>query len=198
MWVEIFPDYKVNEEGQVLSFKRNRMRYLKASVNQKGDLVVGIYIDGKLKQKRVSHLVAQAFLPNPDNKPLVKHLDGDKFNNRVENLQWCTPAEESINAKLTDEQIIFVRDNHEKFTQKQLAKIFGVDYATINRIQMRETCKFKGGLERESKRKPVPEEIRAEIKRLYVKGLPGFGARGLAKKFGIGQTTVRRILGLEL
>ncbi len=62
---------------------------------------VTIYKNGKRKDFQVHRLVADAFIPNPDNKPQVNHIDGNKLNNVVENLEWVTRSENQLHAKRT-------------------------------------------------------------------------------------------------
>ena len=79
--------YEVSNKGNVRNVRRNTL--LKFSNNQ-GYKQVYLYKNGIRKGFRVHRLVAQAFLLNPDNLPCVNHLDEDKTNNNVTNLEWCT------------------------------------------------------------------------------------------------------------
>ena len=60
--------------------------------------VVRIKLNNKFKTYYVHRLVAETFIPNPDNKPIVNHIDANKLNNRVDNLEWCTKQENEKHA----------------------------------------------------------------------------------------------------
>lgn len=88
--------YEVSSLGRVRSLDRydsrnhfRRGRILKLSYDTVGYLIVGLHSNGKAKIYLVHRLVAQAFIPNPDNLPEVNHIDEDKTNNRVDNLEMC-------------------------------------------------------------------------------------------------------------
>ena len=85
--IEGFTDYKVNENGEVYSIKRNKI--LK-QYERKNYLGVYLYQNNKRKFKAVHRLVAEAFIDNPYNLPQVNHKDENSMNNNVSNLEWCT------------------------------------------------------------------------------------------------------------
>ena len=83
--------YQISPEGEVYSYYKNRL--LNPVTNSSGYKVVLLYKDKKPTLFYVHRLVAQAFIPNPNNLPQINHLDEDKTNNNVSNLAWCTCKE---------------------------------------------------------------------------------------------------------
>lgn len=73
-------------------------KILNPAKDSKGYLRVAIWKNGKQHTYKVHRLVADAFIPNPENKPQVNHIDGNKQNNNVENLEWCTNQENQIHS----------------------------------------------------------------------------------------------------
>lgn len=129
---EIFRDvvgyegkYKVSNLGNVLSLNfcgTNKPRLLKAKQHHTGYMLVRL-TNGK--NKLVHTLVAQAFIPNPENKRCVNHKDGNKRNNNVANLEWCTHKENvqhAIQTGLRDPHNNNARSGRENAQSKQIAQ----------------------------------------------------------------------------
>jgi hypothetical protein len=94
-----FEDYQVSNYGEVWSDKSET--YVIGHTNTEGYRTVGIRNSiSKRYHIRVHRLVAEAFILNPENKPLVDHIDGDPTNNIVTNLRWCTHLENQWNKKV--------------------------------------------------------------------------------------------------
>ncbi|MFR9164764.1 MAG: NUMOD4 domain-containing protein [Dysgonomonas sp.] len=80
--------YLISSFGRVKSIINNKI--LTPCIVRTNGLVVGLMRNGKVEKRQVSRLVAAAFIPNPDNKPCVDHIDGVRFHNFVDNLRWCS------------------------------------------------------------------------------------------------------------
>lgn len=115
--------YACTTTGEIWSYKTNK--FLSPSVNKRGYKHVVFVDNGKRYDYRVSRLIALTFLENPDDKGQVNHIDGNKLNNCVENLEWCTPEE---NIKHAKEHHLFKATTHNppKFTKEgpQVAYLF--------------------------------------------------------------------------
>ena len=86
----------VDENGNVFSTKTGK--FLKPSLNKKGYLQISFYSDDGRVTRKVHRIVAETFIDYPDEKPTVNHIDGDKANNAVSNLEWATYSENQQHA----------------------------------------------------------------------------------------------------
>jgi hypothetical protein len=157
--------YQVSNHGRFKSLSRimlmrGKHPYMSKDViviggyNKYGYHTIGLRKENLAPKKTfIAHrIVAQVFIPNPENKPQVNHINGVKADNRVENLEWNTASENAIHAynnklmvgriginnpqsKLTELDIIEIRKSN--IQQKDLAIIYKVSRAVICRIKKR-------------------------------------------------------------
>ena len=92
--------YQVSNLGRVKSLYTNSI--LKGCKHINGYLGVNLYKNGSKSTKKIHRLVAQAFIPNPENKSQVNHIDENKTNNMVSNLEWMTAKENSNHGTRTE------------------------------------------------------------------------------------------------
>ena len=90
--------YKIYSNGDVLGLKRNK--FLKPFKNTIGYLQVELWKDGKGKKFLVHRLQGIHFIPNPENKSCIDHINRDKLDNRIENLRWATHEENMSNKSI--------------------------------------------------------------------------------------------------
>ena len=95
MEIEGYENYLIYEDGKVYS--KHSKRYLKQNDNRNGYLYVNLYQDGKLKHHTIHRLVGVYYIPNPENKPFLDHINRNRKDNRIENLRWVTKSENCQN-----------------------------------------------------------------------------------------------------
>jgi hypothetical protein len=151
--IDKFKDlYEISSIGRVRSNSR-KARILKPGSNKQGYRQVSLGKDWKFNTFRINRLVAIAFIPNPDNKPQVNHINGIKWDDRVENLEWVTAKENSIHAfkiglktindlcmkkkieavkKLLNKSLINIVTNEEYESLKEASFKTSIPYGTIS------------------------------------------------------------------
>ena len=148
---EIYNKYYVTKDGQVF----NNFKKLNPSFNGKGYLILGLMIDGKRRVISVHRLVALSYIPNPLSLPEVNHIDGNRSNNNVDNLEWCTHSENikhsyklenrsavgvnNANCKTNIEDVIHICEYLQDNIKPSKIRDMGYDYELIRKIKRRST-----------------------------------------------------------
>lgn len=116
--------YEVSNKGRVRSFYTREAKVLKPSINKDGYLKAGLSKDGKMYLKSIHRLVASAFIPNIGDKPQVNHIDGDKTNNTVDNLEWVT-CKENIQHAWNTGLSRMTKERKKKLSESHKGKLAG-------------------------------------------------------------------------
>ena len=132
---------KPRKNGNGRSYTQKE-KLLKQTFTSTGYKKVELYKDGKRKGFKVHRLVAIAFIPNPDNKPEVNHIDGNKINNNIDNLEWVTSSENSIHAYETGlspnkkelDEIRIIELYNKGASKEEISRMFDVSNVVIARI----------------------------------------------------------------
>lgn len=183
--------YRITPEGKVYSQTKRKIplvgkgmeftgqfkeiiepeRELTYTLNNRGYFAVGI----KHKTYMVHRLVALAFLPNPNKKPFVNHIDGNKLNNSLSNLEWCTVQENNAHARLTG--LHKQAAGHKIKYQSKATKAIAL--ANLK-----------------DKSKLTPEQVRY-VRKVFVKRSKEFSATALAKQFGTSVAAMCKIVNRQ-
>jgi predicted XRE-type DNA-binding protein len=146
--------YQISNLGRVKSIKFKNHRIMKTKVDM-GYEQIGLRLPNKIKKFfKIHRLVAKAFISNPNNYPQVNHKDGNKLNNHVENLEWCSSSqnvkhsfdilgkqipkgENSTSSKLKESDVLAIRQllKEGNLSQQKIADKYGISQAQVWRIK---------------------------------------------------------------
>ena len=153
--------YQASNLGRVKSVFYNRTKtpqILKPSTTKNGYLKLGLWIHGSRKHISVHRIIASTFLGGCPKGCQGNHKNGIKTENRIENLEYCTPQENTLHAhrnsltntakgedsgssKLTEKQVIEIRELCNSFTLNKIASMYNVSYSLISMIKNRHIWK---------------------------------------------------------
>lgn len=138
--------YQASNLGRIKSLRRKTAKILKPTESKVRKKKGYFNVEILGKTQNIHKLIAEAFIPNPNNFNQINHIDGDKHNNKAENLEWCTNKENHSKAgkmglkargerqglsKLTDADVYTIKLTYPQMSLSQLAKKFNVSKSTI-------------------------------------------------------------------
>jgi hypothetical protein len=113
--------YAIEEDGKIWSYRRNK--YLKLGIGTNGYYIVKLQVDTEKKTIDLHRLLALTYIPNPENKLCIDHINRNRLDNRIENLRWVTKQENSENRSLQKNNIL-----QEQYISIKLCKTKSGDY----------------------------------------------------------------------
>ena len=156
---EKYPQFSISNHGNLKNEKTGTI-YKKTRIKS-GYFTVCVSLGNKKKKNiKIHRAVAETFIPNPDNLPVINHKDGNKLDNWVDNLEWCSRKynvqhayinglakavcnERNGSAKLTKNDVLYIRNNYipkdPEFGCRALARKFKVCHKTITQIFHKQT-----------------------------------------------------------
>lgn len=154
IWKNIknFENYQVSNKGRIKNIRNNKIVNLHTN-SKNGYVYVMLSNKNKKKCARLHRLVAEEFIPNLKNKPVVNHIDGNKLNNQADNLEWCT-QKENVNHAIIKLGVKyghdkgFVYEGQRKKVKRSDGMIFNSikeakEYMKNKNLHIAETCRGK-------------------------------------------------------
>ena len=142
--IEGFPNYHILSDGRV--FNVSTLKFMKTHVDTNGYPKISISNKGIRKTCKIHRLVAYYFIPNPENKPQVDHIDGNPQNNSIENLRWCDHSQNQQNSsakfnnKLGIKNISLTKEGRYRFSKQYQGRTVEERFKTVE-----EAIAFKDG-----------------------------------------------------
>lgn len=130
--IKDFENYSISDKGIVRNIKTNKVKIAISNGAGCGYLYVDLYKNGDKVRKFIHRLVAETFIPNTDNKPMVNHKDGNTKNNHIDNLEWVTAKENVEHAN----KVLNVLCAYEIANNNKKKKIKQIDFITGNVIKI--------------------------------------------------------------
>lgn len=142
-----YNNYLAHKSGNIYSKKTNR--FMRPMLNQSGYQYVILQENNTKKKELVHRLIAKSFLNNPYNKFQVNHIDGNKINNNISNLEWCTQSENTIHAfknglmKVSKSSIDNIREMGKLSAKKVINITTGKIYSSAKEASINEGVNYK-------------------------------------------------------